>query len=135
MQAVIRKLDSSGDTVLTIPNTAASEAQELIDRLKSEGRRVFKVDNNGNGEGPINNANELGPQNIHVAHLIIDAGVDTAWVRERIRAQRGEDALDSLPPDQLMKPESVANAYWHLYQQPRDAWSFEHEIRPYGEKW
>lgn len=80
-------------------------------------------------------ARELGPKNIHVAHLIIDAGVDTAWVRERIRAQRGEDALDNLPPDQLMKPESVANAYWHLYQQPRDAWSFEHEIRPYAEKW
>lgn len=80
-------------------------------------------------------ARELGPQNIHVAHLIIDAGVDTAWVRERIRTQRGDDALDNLPPDQLMKPESVANAYWHLYQQPRDAWSFEHEIRPFGEKW
>ena len=80
-------------------------------------------------------AREFGPQNIHVAHLIIDAGVDTAWVRERIKAQHGDTAVDSLPPDQLMKPESVANAYWHLYQQPRDAWSFEHEIRPFGETW
>lgn len=80
-------------------------------------------------------ARELGPRNIHVAHLVIDAGVDTAWVRERIKAQHGEDAVASLPPDQLMKPESVADAYWHLYQQPRDAWSFEHEIRPFGEKW
>lgn len=80
-------------------------------------------------------ARELGPRNIHVAHLIIDAGVDTAWVRERIKAQRGEEALASLPPDQLLKPESVADAYWQLYQQPRDAWTFEHEIRPFGEKW
>lgn len=80
-------------------------------------------------------ARELGPKGIHVAHLIIDAGVDTAWVRERIKAQHGEDALDNLPSDQLMRPESVANAYWHLYQQPRDAWSFEHEIRPFAEKW
>src|SRR5229473_1194574 len=38
-------------------------------------------------------AQELGPQNIHVAHLIIDAGVDTAWVRERIKEREGEDAL------------------------------------------
>jgi NAD(P)-dependent dehydrogenase (short-subunit alcohol dehydrogenase family) len=80
-------------------------------------------------------ARELGPKNIHVAHLIIDAGVDTAWVRERITAQRGAAAAADIPPDQLMKPESVANAYWQLYEQPRDAWTFEHEIRPFGEKW
>ena len=60
-------------------------------------------------------ARELGPKNIHVAHLIIDAGVDTAFVRERIKARGGEDALDQLEPDQLMKPESVANAYWYLH--------------------
>lgn len=80
-------------------------------------------------------ARELGPKNIHVAHLIIDAGVDTAFVRERIKAQGGEEALANLTPGQLMSPASVAEAYWQLYQQPRDAWSFEHEIRPFGEKW
>jgi NAD(P)-dependent dehydrogenase (short-subunit alcohol dehydrogenase family) len=80
-------------------------------------------------------ARELGPKGIHVAHLIIDAGVDTAWVRERIRTQRGDDALANLAPDQLMRPAAVADAYWQLYSQPRDAWTFEHEIRPYAEKW
>jgi hypothetical protein len=80
-------------------------------------------------------ARELGPQNIHVAHLIIDAGVDTAWVRERRKERMGADVVDNLPPDVLMRPAAVANAYWQLYQQPRDAWSFEHEIRPFGEKW
>jgi len=80
-------------------------------------------------------ARELGPQNIHVAHLIIDAGVDTAFVRERIKAQGGEEALASIQPDELMRPEAVADAYWDLYRQPRDAWTFEHEIRPFGEKW
>jgi NAD(P)-dependent dehydrogenase (short-subunit alcohol dehydrogenase family) len=80
-------------------------------------------------------ARELGPKNIHVAHLIIDAGVDTAFVRERILERGGEDALANLPPDQLMRPSSVADAYWALYQQPRDAWTFEYEIRPFGEKW
>jgi NAD(P)-dependent dehydrogenase (short-subunit alcohol dehydrogenase family) len=80
-------------------------------------------------------ARELGPQNIHVAHLIIDAGVDTAFVRERMKSQGGEEAIANLQPDQLMRPEAVADAYWQLYQQPRDAWTFEHEIRPFGEKW
>jgi NAD(P)-dependent dehydrogenase (short-subunit alcohol dehydrogenase family) len=80
-------------------------------------------------------ARELGPQNIHVAHLIIDAGVDTAWVRERIRKREGEAALQNLDPSRLMRPDAVADAYWRLYQQPRDAWTFELEIRPSGEKW
>lgn len=80
-------------------------------------------------------ARELGPKNIHVAHLIIDSGVDTAWVRERIKEREGEDALKDLDPVRLMTPASVAEAYWQLYQQPRDAWTFEQEIRPFGEKW
>jgi NAD(P)-dependent dehydrogenase (short-subunit alcohol dehydrogenase family) len=80
-------------------------------------------------------ARELGPKNIHVAHLVIDAGVDTAWVRDRIREREGEAALKNLEPGQLMRPEAVAETYWQLYQQPRDAWTFEQEIRPFGEKW
>lgn len=80
-------------------------------------------------------ARELGPKNIHVAHLIIDAGVDTAWVRERIREREGEEALQNLDPGRLMRPAAVAEAYWDLYRQPPDAWTFEQEIRPYGERW
>ena len=78
-------------------------------------------------------ARELGPKNIHVAHLIIDSGVDTAWVRERREQMWGKEALDN--PDLLMPPASVAASYWQLYQQPRSAWTFELEIRPFGEKW
>ena len=80
-------------------------------------------------------ARELGPKGIHVAHLIIDAGVDTEWVRERIKAREGEAALAGLDPGRLMRPAAVAEAYWQIYQEPRDAWSFEREIRPSGEKW
>src|SRR3954468_21136699 len=78
-------------------------------------------------------ARELGPNNIHVAHLIIDSGVDTEWVRERRTQIFGKEALDN--PDLLMPPASVAASYWQLYQQPRSAWTFELEIRPFGEKW
>ena len=80
-------------------------------------------------------ARELGPQNIHVAHLVIDAGVDTAFVRERIREKSGAEVLARLDPDQLMHPSSVAEAYWQLYRQPRDAWTFELDMRPYREVW
>lgn len=80
-------------------------------------------------------ARELGPQNIHVAHLVIDAGVDTAFVRERIEQAVGKEALDSMPADRLMDPTSIANAYWALHQQSRDAWTFEMDLRPYGETW
>lgn len=80
-------------------------------------------------------ARELGPRNLHVAHLVIDAGVDTAWVRERIEESAGKGAAARLPPDTLMRPEAVAEAYWQLHQQPRDAWTFELEIRPFAERW
>ena len=80
-------------------------------------------------------ARELGPKNIHVAHLIIDAGVDTAFVRDRIAAARGEEALASLAPDTLMEPASIAQAYWMLHQQTRDGWTFELDLRPHAERW
>ncbi len=74
-------------------------------------------------------ARELGPQNIHVAHLVIDSGVDTAWVRERMGASK------DLPPDLLMDPASIAETYWMLHNQPRDAWTHELDLRPFGENW
>lgn len=78
-------------------------------------------------------ARELGPQRIHVAHLVIDAAVDTQWVRQLLTEREGSNALDD--PERLMRPEAVAEAYWQLYQQPADAWTFEHEIRPFKERW
>lgn len=80
-------------------------------------------------------ARELGPKGIHVAHLIIDAGVDTAFVRDRIRAAKGEDALANLAPDLLMNPRSIADAYWAIHTQTRDAWTFEMDLRPHAEVW
>jgi NAD(P)-dependent dehydrogenase (short-subunit alcohol dehydrogenase family) len=77
-------------------------------------------------------ARELGPKNIHVAHLVIDSGVDTAWVRARMKERTG---TDEAAPDQLMRPESIAQTYWNLHLQPRDAWTHELDLRPCGEKW
>jgi NAD(P)-dependent dehydrogenase (short-subunit alcohol dehydrogenase family) len=75
-------------------------------------------------------ARELGPQNIHVAHLVIDSGVDTEWVRQRIVAQ-GRSLDDRI----LMNPASIAETYWQLHQQARDAWTHELDLRPCQEPW
>ena len=76
-------------------------------------------------------ARELGPQGIHVAHLVIDSGVDTAWVRARIAARGGPEPV----PGKLMDPGSIAETYWRLHTQPRDAWTHELDLRPFGETW
>ena len=80
-------------------------------------------------------ARELGPEGIHVAHLVIDAGVDTEWVRARIAARQGEGAARLTEEDLLMRPQSIAEAYWHLHTQTRDAWTFEADLRPFAEQW
>ncbi|MCR9126471.1 MAG: SDR family NAD(P)-dependent oxidoreductase [Rhodobacteraceae bacterium] len=78
-------------------------------------------------------ARELGPAGIHVAHLVIDAGVDTAFVRDILASQGKEVA--ALPPHTLMSPDSVGDAYWALYNQSPDAWTFEMDLRPHRESW
>ncbi|MDP3853565.1 SDR family NAD(P)-dependent oxidoreductase [Phenylobacterium sp.] len=77
-------------------------------------------------------AREFGPQGIHVAHLVIDSGVDTAWVRDMRKKNAGDGPVTD---HVLMRPAAVAEAYWAIHQQPSDARTFEQEIRPAGEKW
>ncbi len=77
-------------------------------------------------------ARELWPKHIHVAHLVVDAGVDTAFVRNLLTEREGAEAIG---PDRLMPPAAIADAYWTLFNQPQTAWTFEQEIRPYGETW
>ena len=79
-------------------------------------------------------ARELGPKNIHVVHLIIDAGVDSEAIHQRMKAANGVDARD-IPPDSLTKTSSIAEAYWFAHQQKRDGWTHELDLRPSVEKW
>jgi NAD(P)-dependent dehydrogenase (short-subunit alcohol dehydrogenase family) len=78
-------------------------------------------------------ARELGPKNVHVVHLIIDAGIDSPAIHERLKA-RGIDA-NTIPPDSLTKTSSIAEAYWFAHQQTRDGWTHELDLRPSMEKW
>ncbi len=79
-------------------------------------------------------ARELGPKNIHVVHLIIDAGVDSAAIHQRMKAATGIEATE-IPPDSLAKTTSIANAYWFAHQQSRDGWTHELDLRPSVETW
>ncbi|MFY9952675.1 SDR family NAD(P)-dependent oxidoreductase [Bradyrhizobium sp.] len=78
-------------------------------------------------------ARELGPKNIHVVHLLIDAGVDSEAIHQRMRA-RGIDAKD-IAADSLTKTETIAEAYWFAHHQTRDGWTHELDLRPFVEKW
>lgn len=78
-------------------------------------------------------ARELGPKNIHVVHLLIDAGVDSDAIHQRMKA-RGIEASEILP-DSLTKTSSIAEAYWFTHQQSRDGWTHELDLRPSVEKW
>ena len=78
-------------------------------------------------------ARELGPKGIHVAHLIIDGGVDSPAIHARRRAKLGDDVEFS--DDALIKIESVAEAFWTLSQQRRDGWTHELDLRPFVETW
>ncbi|MFM7972449.1 MAG: SDR family oxidoreductase [Betaproteobacteria bacterium] len=75
-------------------------------------------------------ARELGPKGVHVAHVVIDGLIDTAFSREHF-AQRVADA----GPDGVLNPDHIAQAYWWLHSQPRDAWTFEMDLRPFVERW
>jgi NAD(P)-dependent dehydrogenase (short-subunit alcohol dehydrogenase family) len=67
-------------------------------------------------------AREVGPRGIHVAHVVIDGG---------IRSERRPPPPDK--PDALLDPEAIAATYLHIMQQPRNAWTFETEVRPWVE--
>ena len=79
-------------------------------------------------------ARELGPKNIHVVHLLIDAGVDSEAIHQRMKAATGIDAPD-IPADSLTKTSSIAEAYWFAHHQARDGWTHELDLRPSVEKW
>jgi NAD(P)-dependent dehydrogenase (short-subunit alcohol dehydrogenase family) len=79
-------------------------------------------------------ARELGPKNIHVVHLLIDAGVDSEAIHARMKAATGIDAKE-IPPDSLTKTGSIADAYWYAHHQNKDGWTHELDLRPSVEKW
>jgi NAD(P)-dependent dehydrogenase (short-subunit alcohol dehydrogenase family) len=75
-------------------------------------------------------ARELGPQGIHVAHVVIDGAVDGVFIREN-----REDVDKLLENSQILRPEDIAQSFVALSRQPRSAWTHELDLRPWSEAW
>ncbi len=75
-------------------------------------------------------ARELGPQGLHVAHVVIDGAIDTEFI-----AQNFPDRYALKAQEGILDPEAIAENYWQLHRQPRSAWTHELDLRPWMEKW
>ncbi len=75
-------------------------------------------------------ARELAPRGIHVAHVIVDGVIAGPFARDHLPAlyAKKDEGV-------ILDPDHLANNYWHLHQQPRDAWTFELDLRPWSERW
>jgi len=71
-------------------------------------------------------ARSLGPKGVHVAYVVIDAVIDVPWTRQ---------AFPDRPDDYFIQPSGIADAVHHLVHQERSAWTFELDLRPFGESW
>ena len=71
-------------------------------------------------------ARDLGPKGVHVAYVVVDAVIDLEWTRKR---------WPERPDDFFIKPAAIADEIWHVAHQHRSAWSFNVELRPFGESW
>ncbi len=74
-------------------------------------------------------ARELGPKGIHVAHVVIDGMIDTQAARQRF-----PERAASLGEDGMLAPDAIAETYYRIHEQPRSAWTFETDLRPWAEK-
>ncbi|HMT43435.1 MAG TPA: SDR family oxidoreductase [Chakrabartia sp.] len=75
-------------------------------------------------------ARELGPKGIHVAHIVIDGGIDTAFIRG-LRP----DFDEAKAADLVLSPDAITANYVMLHKQPKSAWTHELDLRPWGETW
>ena len=72
-------------------------------------------------------ARELGPKGVHVAYVLIDASIDTPWTRH-LRS-------DDPPEDFFCKPPAIAEPIYHVAHQDKSGWTFDVDLRPFGENW
>jgi NAD(P)-dependent dehydrogenase (short-subunit alcohol dehydrogenase family) len=75
-------------------------------------------------------AKELAPKGIHVAHVVIDGAIDTAFIRDNFPQRYALKDQDG-----ILDPDHIAENYWLLHRQPRDAWTQELDLRPWIENW
>jgi NAD(P)-dependent dehydrogenase (short-subunit alcohol dehydrogenase family) len=75
-------------------------------------------------------ARELGPKGIHVAQIIVDGAIDTEFIRDNFPQRYALKQREG-----IVDPEAIAESYWQLHLQPRNAWTHEMDLRPWIEPW
>ncbi len=75
-------------------------------------------------------ARELGPQGIHVAHTVIDGAIDTEFIASNFPERYALKEREG-----ILAPDAIAEAYWQLHRQPKNAWTHELDLRPWMETW
>jgi NAD(P)-dependent dehydrogenase (short-subunit alcohol dehydrogenase family) len=114
-EAVSDMLDGAGGTVLFTGATTSKRGRE-----GAIGFSAAKFACRGMAESM---ARELGPEGVHVAHVVVDGGIRTPSVE-------GEDTDE----EQYLDPDAIAETYWHLVEQDRSAWTLELDVRPHVEE-
>jgi NADP-dependent 3-hydroxy acid dehydrogenase YdfG len=118
-QAVVpHMLERGGGSIIVTGNTSAwrGKANFAVFAPTKAGQRIMAQ----------SMARSLGPQGIHVAYVIIDAVIDLHWTR-KMHPDR--------PDDFFIQPDDIADSVYNLTQQKRSAWTFELDLRPFGESW
>jgi NAD(P)-dependent dehydrogenase (short-subunit alcohol dehydrogenase family) len=118
-QAVVpRMLAAGGGTIVVTGNTSAwrGSANFAAFAPSKAAQRILAQ----------SMARSLGPQGIHVAYVVIDAVIDVPWTRQ---------AFASRPDEFFARPDGIAETVYHVAHQDRSAWTFEVDLRPFGEKW
>lgn len=75
-------------------------------------------------------AKDYGPRGVHVGHVVVDGGINGELLRSRF-----PEYIDALGEDGTLEPDAIAEAFWFLHSQPRNAWTFELDLRPFKESW
>ncbi len=112
-------LDAGGGAIMVTGNTAAFRGipnYAVFSPTKAAQRNLAQC-----------LARDLGPKGVHVAYFNIDAVIDVPWTRDRFHPDK--------PDEFFIKPADIAAEVFHVAHQPRSAWSFDVEIRPFAEKW
>ncbi len=96
----------------------------------SDGYAAFAAGKHGLRAVAQSMARELGPKNIHVAHVVIDGAIDTEFIADMFPERYALKDRDG-----ILDPDAIAENYWNLHKQPRNAWTHELDLRPWMERW
>ena len=132
--AIARRFAREG-YVACLTRRSADKLQPLVDEIRAAGGEAHGFASDARKEDQVTALvddieSRLGPMNIYVAHVVIDGAIDTAFIRDGF-----PDKFATRDQPEILSPEHIADAYWYLHSQPRDAWTFELDLRPWMERW